>query len=336
MNTATVIEFPTRRSTIPRMFETDAERASRLETEKQTLVEELALERVLRRDAEHKVEELTARIAVLETLPPKRKRRTKAEMEALEPHEYSEVKSDGKRKAHPAEPIRSYEDFAKIQNYFLEQGRIRDWAMWTIGVSLGLRISDLLSLKIHSLLNDDKKTFRKRLVVKEQKTSKINNCLITEAVVDAATRLFDSMNWQFELDDYLFKSRKTKGKMFEEYGWKILSDAGKALDLPIVIGSHTMRKSFANIAACVDQSSIDMNSITKIQGLLNHADQRVTMRYLGTYQQMFDRAREAVSDFVMGKTDVHEIIAGTNITINDVIAKLEQIEQKLPLQGDTK
>ena len=124
--------------------------------------------------------------------------------------------------------------------------------------------------------------------------------------------------------------------MFEEYGWKILSDAGKALDLPIVIGSHTMRKSFANIAACVDQSSIDMNSITKIQGLLNHADQRVTMRYLGTYQQMFDRAREAVSDFVMGKTDVHEIIAGTNITINDVIAKLEQIEQKLPLQGDTK
>ena len=60
------------------------------------------------------------------------------------------------------------------------------------------------------------------------------------------------------------------------------------------------------------------------------------MRYLGTYQQMFDRAREAVSDFVMGKTDVHEIVAGTNITINDVIAKLEQIEQKLPLQGDTK
>ena len=56
---------------------------------------------------------------------------------------------------------------------------------------------------------------------------------------------------------------------FEEYGWKILSDAGKALSLPIIIGSHTMRKSFANIAACVDKSSIDMNAITKIQGLLN-------------------------------------------------------------------
>lgn len=329
MNTATVIEFPMRRGAIPRIIETDAERASRLETEKQTLVEELALERVRRRDAEHKVEQLTARVAELETLPPKRKRRTKAEMEAAEPKEYSEVKSDGKRKARPAEPIRSYEDFVAIQKYFLERGKVRDWAMWTIGVSLGLRVSDLLSLKIHSLLNDDKKTFRKRLMVLEQKTSKLNNCLITESVVAAATRLFDSMNWQFELDDYLFKSNKTKGKMFEEYGWKILSDAGKALDLPIVIGSHTMRKSFANIAACVDKSCIDMNSITKIQGLLNHADQRVTMRYLGTYQQMFDKARQSVSDFVLGKTDVHDIVAGTNSSIKDVIVKLEQIEQKL-------
>ena len=329
MNAATVIEFPQRLNLTPLKFETDAERADRLETEKQSLKQELEEERILRRNAEEKVEQLIVRVAELEAMPLKHKRRTKAEMEALEPREYSDVKSDGKRKAHPAEPIRSYEDFAAIQNYFLEQGRIRDWAMWTIGVSLGLRISDLLSLKIHSLLNDDKKAFRKRLVVVEQKTSKVNNCLITEAVVNAATRLFDSMNWEFELDDYLFKSKKTKGKMFEEYGWKILSDAGKALNLPIVIGSHTMRKSFANIAACVDKSSIDMNSITKIQGLLNHADQRVTMKYLGTYQQMFDRAREAVSDFVMGKTDVHEIVAGTNVTINDIIAKLEQIEQKL-------
>ena len=153
--------------------------------------------------------------------------------------------------------------------------------------------------------------------------------MITQSVIDAATKLFDSMNWDFELDDYLFKSNKTKGKMFEEYGWKILSDAGKALSLPIIIGSHTMRKSFANIAACVDKSSIDMNAITKIQGLLNHSDQRVTMRYLGTYQQMFDRARESVSDFVLGKTDIHEIVAGNNYTIDDIVSKIDQLEKKL-------
>lgn len=311
----------------PKIFETDAEKVCRLELEKQSLIEELALERVMRKDAEEKIEAFRRRITELENIP-KRSRRTKAEIEAAEPKPFSEYKSDGKRKPRPADPIRSYEDFAALQNYFLEQGKIRDWAMWTIGVSLGLRISDLLSLRISYLLNEDK-TFRKRMCVVEQKTMKINNCLITQSVVDAATKLFDSMGWNFELDEYLFKSNKTKGKMFEEYGWKILSDAGKALSLPIIIGSHTMRKSFANIAACVDKSSIDMNAITKIQGLLNHSDQRVTMKYLGTYQQMFDRARESVSDFVLGKTDIHEIVAGNNYTIDDIVSKIDQLEKKL-------
>ena len=114
--------------------------------------------------------------------------------------------------------------------------------------------------------------------------------------------------------------------MYVEYGWKILSDAGKALSLPIVIGSHTMRKSFANIAACADKAVIDMNAVTKIQGLLNHSDQKVTMRYLGTFQDMYDRARIAVSDFVLGKTDIHELKVGNTLSLDEIISKLDQIE----------
>ena len=288
---------------------------ARLIREKQDLLDQFAEEHALRIMAEKKLEEMQA----IRT----RKKKTHSDT----PKEYSEFKSDGKRKAHAADPIRSYEDFVAIQNYFLERNRIRDWAMWTIGVSLGLRISDLLSLKVKSIIDNDGKTFRKRLVVIEQKTSKMNDCLITEAVIYAATKYFDSIGWKFELNDYLFKSEKTGGKMYEEYGWRILSNAGKALDLPIVIGSHTMRKSFANIAACVDKSTIDMNAITKIQGLLNHSDQRVTMRYLGTYQDMFDRARVAVSEFVLGRTDVHQLIAGNNYTIDDIMSKLEAMAE---------
>ena len=319
-----VIQFPVSRY---QSYESDEEKIHRLELEKSQLQEELAVERKFRYDAEKRIEELTGRVQELMTAPVHR-RRTKVELESEEPKMYSEFKSDGKRKSRPADPIRSYEDFVAIQKYFLDNGKVRDWMMWTIGVSLGLRISDLLSLKIKQLLNDNL-TFRERIMVIEQKTSKLNNCLITESVIDAVTKYFDSIKWKFELDDYLFKSNKTKGKMYEEYGWKILSDAGKALDLPIVIGSHTMRKSFANIAACVDKSSIDMNSITKIQGLLNHSNQQVTMRYLGTYQKMFDRARVSVSEFVLGRTDVHELVAGNNYTLDDIISKLDQIETKI-------
>lgn len=180
--------------------------------------------------------------------------------------------------------ISDYDDFYAIQQYYLAKGQVRDWAMWTIGVSLGLRISDLLSLKFCHLIDRDGQTIKPRIQIYEQKTGKLNDCPITESVKNALNTYLEAIKYRFDLDGYLFPSKKTKGKMYEECGWRILSSAGKALNLPLVIGSHTMRKSFANIAACVDKSCIDMNAITKVQGLLNHSDQRITMKYLGTYQ----------------------------------------------------
>ena len=239
---------------------------------------------------------------------------------------YSDFKSDGKRKPHPADSIRSYDDFKAIQDYFLAKNDVRDWAMWTIGVSLGLRVSDLLSLRFGHIIDRDKVTIKPRVEVYEQKTGKLNNLLITEAVKVAILRYLEAIKYKFDLDDFLFASKKTGQKMYEEHGWRILSTAGRAVGLPINIGSHTMRKSFANIAACVDKSCIDMNAITKVQGLLNHSDQRVTMRYLGAYQDMFDRARVAVSDFVLGKSGVNEIIAGNQYTVDDVMGRLEALE----------
>lgn len=279
-------------------------------------------------------ERLEERFGKLPEAPqePVKKRRKRREV-TIDTNTYTDFKSDGKRKAHAADAIRSYDDFKAIQQYYLDAGRVRDWAMWTIGVSLGLRISDLLSLRFGNLIDSDKKTFKPRIQIYEQKTGKLNNILITESVIDAMTRYLDSIKWEFDLDGFLFPSRKTKGKMYEECGWRILSEAGKALNLPLVIGSHTMRKSFANIAACVDKSCIDMNAITKVQGLLNHSDQRVTMRYLGSYQTMFDKARIAVSDFVLGKTDVNEIIAGNQYTIDDVFERVDAVGKLLIEKG---
>lgn len=273
------------------------------------------------------------RESAAQTEEPAKKKRKRREI-SPETNTYSEFKSDGKRKAHAADSIRSYDDFKAIQQYYLDKGSIRDWAMWTVGVSLGLRISDLLSLKWKHVLDKDS-SFCTRLQIYEQKTGKSNSALITESVKLSLTRLLEAIKYQFDLEDYIFPSRKTGGKMYEEYGWKILSDAGKALGLPFTMGSHTMRKSFANIAACVDKSCVDMNSITKIQGLLNHSDQRITMKYLGSYQDMFDRARIAVSDFVLGKTGVNEIIAGNQYTIDDIFERVDSIEKALQQKGTT-
>ena len=290
--------------------------------ETQRLTDQLEYERSLRERLEAKYGKLPGE----EVIPKKTRKRREV---TPDNNTYSDFKSDGKRKPHAADAIRSYDDFRAIQGYYLEKGQVRDWAMWTIGVSLGLRISDLLSLKFGHIIDKDKRTYRPRIQIYEQKTGKLNNCLITESVRLAMDRYLESIKYSFDLDGYLFPSKKTKGKMYEECGWRILSSAGKALKLPLVIGSHTMRKSFANIAACVDKSCVDMNAITKIQGLLNHGDQRVTMAYLGTYQDMYDRARVAVSDFILGKTNVNEIIAGSQYSTDDVVERLDALEKIL-------
>ena len=287
----------------------------------QRLSDQLDYERSLR-------EQLEARLKKLPNAHAPRKTRKCREV-TPDNNTYSDFKSDGKRKAHAADSIRSYSDFKAIQDYFWQRNDIRDWMMWTIGVSLGLRISDLLSLRFGHFIDKDKVTIKTRIEIYEQKTGKVNNILITEAVKQAIMTYISSIKYHFDLDDFLFASKKTGKKMYEEHGWRILSSAGKALGLPITIGSHTMRKSFANIAACVDKSCVDMNSVTKVQGLLNHSDQRVTMKYLGTYQDMFDRARIAVSDFVLGKTDVDEIIAGNKYTTDDVVERLNALENYL-------
>ncbi len=285
----------------------------------QRLSDRLDYERELRENLEKHYGKLPEEV--------KQKRTRKRREVTPDTNAYSDFKSDGKRKPHAADSIRSYDDYHAIEQYYLDRGQIRDWAMWTIGVSLGLRISDLLSLKFGHLIDVDKKTIKPRMQIYEQKTGKLNNCLITESVKIALERYLESIKHEFDLDGYLFPSKKTKGKMYEECGWRILSNAGKTLKLPLVIGSHTMRKSFANIAACVDKSCVDMNAITKIQGLLNHSDQRVTLTYLGSYQEMFDRARIAVSDFVLGKSGVNEIIAGNQYTTDDVFERLNELEK---------
>ena len=95
---------------------------------------------------------------------------------------YSEYKCNGVKKARKADSIRSYDEFKMIQDYFASKGQMRNYALWTIGVSLGLRISDLTQLRFKHFLFEDMKNFRERIKIYEQKTSKLNDILITESL----------------------------------------------------------------------------------------------------------------------------------------------------------
>jgi len=251
-----------------------------------------------------------------------------------EPIPYSELKSDGKPKAQAADSIRSYDDFVAIQNYFLSTGRkslrVRNWAIWTIGVSFGVRASDVCILKIRHLLDTDG-SFRPRLKIFEKKTGKLNNMLITESVQDALLKYFASLNRTLEYEDYLFPSAKSKEPLKKEHRWRIFDTVGKKLNLPYNLGAHTMRHSFISIAASVDKTKIDQNFITKAQYMLNHTDQRTTMRYLKIFEHISDKARIAVSEFILGCTGVNELIPITyeeRHSLDDIMVVLEELKKK--------
>jgi len=247
--------------------------------------------------------------------------------------EYSEFKSDGKPKAQAMDSIRSYDDFVAMQNFLLDsesKERVRNWAYWTIGISIGLRFSDLSILKMYHLFNPDK-TFRERFKIYEKKTSKLNGVLITQSVKEAVIKYLGSLNRQLDLGDWLFVSQKTKQPMDTSSVWKIFKAAGINLGLPIKVGTHTLRNSFGSIAVSVNKTKIDINSIAALQYVFKHTDQRTTMRYLKVFDKVGDAIRLAVSDFVLGKSEVNKLVPVTydDNSFKDIIKQLEELKELL-------
>ena len=267
---------------------------------------------------------------------PCRKKKTREEKEAEAIKKLSKYKANGVKKATAVSEIRSYTDLKKLQEYFLNQGGAngaRNYLLLTLGVCIGCRISDLVDLRFCQFFDDDRNP-RERVILYEKKTSKLNNCLITEAMVQAFNKYFEITDKQFEFDAYVFPSRKA-AHITPKSGWEVMDEAQKALGLPYNLGSHSLRKTFANIVACADKTYMDMGTIEKVQGLLNHNDSKVTMRYLGALQRMYDSARISVSDFVLGKTGIDELTLAGRKSVNDVYDLLLSVSDKIDMLEGT-
>ena len=286
----------------------------------QYLERELAYEKKRRRELEDELEKLKKQTK------PKQKRKKYTDDELIEA--VSEYKSNGVRKSKKADSIRNFDDFVQIRDLFAKNNNavigLRTQMLWTIGIATGLRISDITRLRYCHFYEDDFTTMRKRLKTIEKKTSKVNEVLITEVMRMCVERLREVNNPK-TTKEYIFTNIHGE-RLQEKAAYKDIAYPCKNADLPFHVATHTMRRSFLNIAACIDSSSLDSFSFTKIQGLANHSDPTITMRYLGSYQIMYDKARETVSDFLLGKTDKKDITPDVGRNISDLYAKIERIE----------
>ena len=251
-----------------------------------------------------------------------------AEDAARQQRQITGVKSDGKPIAQAAEGLTSYTDITTFLAHLKTHGRmgVRNWAMFRVGICLGIRVSDLMRLKWFWLKNQDG-SWRKRLKVVEKKTSKLNNILITPAVKET---LDEYAAWlgDYDLQSPVF-AKSTGEPMTKQYASDLLREANKICGIEKHISSHTMRKTFANIVVACYDGSMEMEAIDRVRSLLNHESLTTTSHYLGIVRQKDDAARESVSDFILGKTDIETLAVPTTKSNNDIYDLLQQLQEAI-------
>ncbi|WHY73438.1 site-specific integrase [Fictibacillus enclensis] len=175
--------------------------------------------------------------------------------------------------ANTVEPIRNKKDIAKIKNAL----NGRDRLMFVMGISLGLRISDLLALKIGDLRG------KTHITLKEQKTKKNRPIKLSKTVMAEVAALTGPD------DEYVFKSRQGGNKPISRVqAYRILNAAAERAGVNIEIGTHTLRKTFGYQ---LYKQGLD---ITRIMLILGHSTPAMSLKYIGITSEEIDQAYEAI------------------------------------------
>lgn len=79
------------------------------------------------------------------------------------------------------EPIRDRKKIAQIKNQLRGQRQFRDLLLFVVGINTALRISDLLTLRVEHLL-DDNQQIKRRFLIKEQKRGKRQEVVVNDSI----------------------------------------------------------------------------------------------------------------------------------------------------------
>lgn len=217
-------------------------------------------------------------------------------------------------------PLESYDQLRAVIDWFESRNSYREACLLTFGFCTGLRISDLLQLKISDIVESVKPmVFKRAIDIREQKTGKrtvghLDDMLITPAMQEAFSRYISHKKfYEKELDMYLFTSTRSHGDrpMSVSTIQLNLAPAFAAVCPHLHCSTHTMRKTFVSIihtfATQATMTGAGINPATACQIALRHANAATTMAYMGTMKSGMLSLRQAVSDFVMGRTKIRSL-----------------------------
>jgi len=186
------------------------------------------------------------------------------------------------------EPIRDRKQIDQIKGNLYRQKNPRDFLLFVFGINSGLRIGDLLSLKLGDV-KDSRGGLKDDLDITEQKTGKTRRVFFNKQIKEAISYYLKKTDI-FDLDRYLFtKERSKKNKPITRVrAYQLINKWCKDVGLNCKVGGHTLRKSFGYH---LRKQGI---GIEQISSLLNHQNIKVTFRYIGINE---DEDRKVIRGF---------------------------------------
>ena len=155
----------------------------------------------------------------------------------------------------------------------------RDVLLFLIGINTGLRVSDIVKLKVKDVKG------KNSFIIHEGKTKKKRtvNISMLKNELDQYTK--DKQD-----DEYLFPSQKGDKHITTTQVYRVLQSAADLLERDD-IGTHTMRKTFGYHHYKINKD------VAILQEIFNHSAPSITKRYIGIRQDEID---ETLNDFRLG------------------------------------
>lgn len=165
-------------------------------------------------------------------------------------------------------PIKDINKINKMKTILRKKSK-RDYLLFVLGINTGLRISELLSLKISDVWDGKKpKEFLFVEAEEGEKKAIYLNSKVRNALNDYLSNIV------FHDTDFLFKSQKDDKPISRQQAYRIINHAARAAGIVEKIGTHTLRKTFGYHAF---KKGI---SISIIKDRFNHATPAETLRYI--------------------------------------------------------
>lgn len=160
------------------------------------------------------------------------------------------------------EPLRTHGEIEAMKQALYDLGGERDRFLFTLGINTGLRISDIVPLKVGQIRS---RPYTDIVEKKTGKTRRVHLLAIQPDIIMYCQNMADGQ--------YLFPSRNGS-HIGTIQAYRILVRAGKSLGRDD-IGSHSLRKSFG---FHYYQRTKDIATLMEI---FSHSSPTITKRYIG-------------------------------------------------------